>query len=112
MKIGERNYELAFTGETLLIFKENFHTDFINLIADTGKLLEDYELLFGVLWSLIKDRDDLPPYREFMKSLKPKDMLHIINIDTIKEIVDICNGDMETEIELKKKRETKVEENL
>lgn len=103
MKIGEREYELAFTGETLLIFKENFHRDFINLIVNTNELIEDYELLFSVIWSLIKNREDLPPYREFMKSLTPKDMMELINIKTIQSIVAICNGDMEQDLELKKK---------
>lgn len=111
MKINEREYELAFTGETLLIYKENFHRDFISIVADPTVMLDDYELLFSVVWSLIKNREGLPNYRDFMRSLSAKDMMSVINIETVREIVTICNDDMSQDVELKKKTEEE-EENL
>ena len=39
MKINDREYKLSLTGETLIIYKENFHKDFLTVVSDTNNLI-------------------------------------------------------------------------
>lgn len=104
MLINEREYKLTFTGETLLLYKEKFHRDFLLSVSDPSALVSDYELLFSVIWALAKTNGgEIEDYDDFMKSLTPKAIRDLIKIDTIKSVTDAINGDMTQTVESKKK---------
>lgn len=103
MIIGERNYKLALTGETLIIYKENFHKDFLTVVSNPNNLVEDYETLFSVIWALAKSsNNNIEDYVEFMKKLNPQALHDIIKIETIISVMNVINGDSEVTVESKK----------
>lgn len=104
MLINEREYRLTFTGETLLLYKENFHRDFLLTISDTSNLVNDYETLFSVIWALAKTNGgEIEDYKDFMKSLSPTAIRDLIKIETVQEVMRTINGDMEQTVVSKKK---------
>lgn len=103
MKINEREYNLKFTGESLIIFKEAFHKDLLTVVAKPDNFINDFELLFAVIWTLAKTGGEMPEYKDFMASLGPTAVRELIKMETIKEVLKVINGDSEMTVEDKKK---------
>lgn len=104
MIVNEREYKLSLTGMTLLIYKQQFHRDFLLTVSEPAKLVQDYELMFSVIWALCKTSNPgMADYEDFMASLTPKSIRDLIKLETIQEITNAVNGDMEQSVEDKKK---------
>lgn len=102
MKINEKEYKLSYTGETLLIYKEEFNKDMI-MEADKLKQNFDFVSMCEFVWSMAKTNDKtIPPFKEFMASIKnPRDYF---TLDLMQEMIDTLYQDGDNKKEVKKKK--------
>lgn len=102
MIINEKEYELKFTGLTLVIYKEQFHKDFLNTITNLGALSEDYTTILEITWAMLRTCDaQTPTYLEWCNTIT--DITEIISTKGINEIISIVNNDVKQTKNLKKK---------
>lgn len=101
MKINDKEYKLAYTGETLIIYKETFKKD---LILESQKIRKDFDFvtLLEICWSMIRTcQDDVPEFREFMASINITKFLSDTSV--IKEMLKALDSDGSPTKEIKKK---------
>lgn len=101
MKINGKDYNLKFTGLTLVIYKEEFHKDFLSIITGLDKAIADNTTLFEITWALIKTCDDsIPSFREWCNEVT--DVTEIISKEGLTEIIKAINHDADATVEIKK----------
>lgn len=100
MVFNDKNYELKFTGMTLLTYKEEFHKDLLS--ANMAE--DDFDTLswFEIMWSLLKTADpNFMSYREFLGKIT--NIREVLSHDNIIEIMETISSDNKVTIDSKKK---------
>jgi len=104
MIIGGKNYNFKFTGLTLHFYKEQFHKDFLFILANDEKIADDVMSLLQILWALIKTSDhNFMDYLEWLDSMSMIDIANLVSPENAKEIIQAISSDYATTKELKKK---------
>lgn len=73
MKINDKEYNLKYTGRTLLIYKEQFHSD---MMVDCQKIKDSFNMLtlMQICWAMLKAGDkEAPDYEEFLDNVEVND---------------------------------------
>lgn len=101
MIINGKDYKLSYTGETLLIYKEEFNKD---LLLESQKLTKNFDFvsIFEICWAMAKTNDkDIPNFREFMANVDVSEVLSDTRV--IDEMTKTLIKDRTTTKTLKKK---------
>ncbi|MBQ0113746.1 MAG: hypothetical protein KBT03_11510 [Bacteroidales bacterium] len=86
MKINEKEYKLELTGYTLVVYKQEFHRDLFNAIAELDNNI-DVVAIMEIAWAFIKSsNNDVPSFNEFAKSIK--DITSFLSKETIEEMTN------------------------
>lgn len=101
MKINGKEYELRITGKTLLVYKETFKKNLLNvergLINGTYDALDIYEIVYAILKA--SGQMDGRTYSQFVEDTLPSEVLGDEAMDAITEAIV---GMFNTTEELKK----------
>lgn len=102
MRINEKDYNLRYSGKTLVIYKEEFGKD---MLIECGKIKEEFDFvsIFQICWAMAKTCDNsIPCFTDFMDQIEDIQSV-ILNGELLAEMGRALNKDGKPTKELKKK---------